>query len=50
MRLQELEDDYGGYMVRVKAGGSVVFTGDMLGTELQNMFSVFYNEPVGSIE
>lgn len=47
---QEAEDDYGGYMVHVLDGGSVVFNGEMYATDLRNMRSVFYNEAEGSIE
>ncbi len=47
---QEIEDDYGGYMVQVMSGGSVEFTGEFYGTELKNMRSVFFNEEGGSIE
>ncbi|CAN0007449.1 unnamed protein product [Scytosiphon promiscuus] len=46
----DYEDDYGGYMMQVMSGGSVEFTGEMTGTGLTNMRSVFYNEAGGSIE
>lgn len=48
--LQELEDDYGGFMVQVMSGGSVEFTGEMAATGLRNMRSVFSNNVGGSIE
>ena len=48
--MQEQEDDYGGFMVQVMSGGSVEFTGEMTGTGLGNMRSVFYNNAGGSIE
>ena len=37
-------------MVQVMSGGSVEFTGEMTGTGLNNMRSVFFNEEGGSIE
>lgn len=48
--VQDYEDDYGGFMVQVMSGGSVEFTGEMTGTGLNNMRSVFYNNAGGSIE
>ncbi|CAM9594728.1 unnamed protein product [Sphacelaria rigidula] len=44
----EKEDDYGGFMLQVYPQGSADFTGEMEGTVLNNMRSVFYNE--GSME
>lgn len=48
--LQEVEDDYGGFMVQVMSGGEVEFAGEFSATGLENMRSVFYNDVDGSIE
>ncbi|CAM9699224.1 unnamed protein product, partial [Laminaria digitata] len=47
----ERHDDYGVvFMVQAMSGGSVVFTGELTATGLENMWSVFANEVDGSIE
>lgn len=50
MNSQQTEDDYGGYMLEVLDGGSVVFNGELYATDLRNMRSVFYIEEGGSME